>query len=411
MRRQSIFLVNRFFYPDQSATAQMLSDLAFHLAKSHRVVVITTSGLYDDPAANLASFGDCGGVEVQRVYRPLFGRDGLAGRAADYTLMYLVFGMTLLKLVRANDVVVVKTDPPLLSVALRPVIAFRRATLVNWLQDLYPEVADAFGVKALKPALPLLKILRDKSLRASRSNVVIGIRMKQWLLSLGVPENRIAVIQNWCPHDDIRPLDSSHNRLRRSWRLTERFVVGYSGNLGRAHEVETLLGAAEIMKKEKRLVFLFIGGGALLPYLRDEVVRRGLAHLFEFRPYQSNETLPASMTLADIFWVSLRPEMEGLIVPSKFYSYCAAGRPTIFIGDLNGEISRLINEAQCGVNVNVGDSRELAAAIVMLMQSPSRLETMGRHARSASETAFDKAAALNAWGALLTQTTKPQTHR
>lgn len=407
MPDQQILFVNRFFYPDQSATAQMLSDLAFHLATSRRVVVVTTNGLYDDPDADLPRRAHHDGVEIHRVYRPRYGRSSLAGRAADYVLMYLAFAFAVFKLARTGDVVVAKTDPPLLSVALFPITLLKRAKLINWLQDLYPEVASAFGVKALTPLLPVLKSLRDASLKLAHQNVVIGRRMSERLLSLGVQKSRIAIIQNWCPHDNIRPLDAAFNPLRQRWDLKDKFVVGYSGNLGRAHEIETLLCAAEKLKDEAGIVFLFIGGGALIAPLRAELVRRGLSHLFEFRAYQAAETLPASMTLPDVFWVSLRPEMEGLIVPSKFYSYCAAGRPTIFIGDTKGELAQLIKATNCGLSVKVADYGQLVAAIEALMQSRLHLEAMGRHARHASEKAFAKSEALIAWERLLAQASDP----
>ena len=61
------------------------------------------------------------------------------------------------------------------------------------------------------------------------------------------------------------------------------------------------------------------------------MTRRGLANVL-FKPYQPKEHLKYSLTLPDVHLVSLKPALEGLIVPSKFYSAIAAGRPVIFIG-------------------------------------------------------------------------------
>jgi colanic acid biosynthesis glycosyl transferase WcaI len=83
MRERRIIFFNRFFFPDHSATAQMLSDLAFHLAENgHRVLVVTSSGLYDDPSARLPSCENIKDVEIHRVYKPRFGRTNLVGRSA-----------------------------------------------------------------------------------------------------------------------------------------------------------------------------------------------------------------------------------------------------------------------------------------------------------------------------------------
>jgi glycosyltransferase involved in cell wall biosynthesis len=341
------------------------------------------------------------GVEIDRVYKPRFGRETLPGRALDYFLMYLVFAKAVFQTARRGDLIVAKTDPPLISVALLPVALLKGAKLVNWLQDLYPEVAVAFGMKALAPLAPLFGFLRDLSLRHAHCNVVIGREMEALLLGFGVPAERIRVIPNWSTQEDIRPLDREENPLRRKWGLDGKFVVAYSGNLGRAHETATLLDAAEKLKDETGLVFLFIGGGALAAPLRDEVQRRGLGALFAFQPYQPASQLRESLTLPDVFWVSLRPEMEGLIVPSKFYGNCAAGRPTIFVGNPEGEIGRLVQEHQCGLSVPVGDSQSLADTIFLLKNDRPRLEAMGRNARMASQSVFSKEASLAAWERLV----------
>lgn len=374
----------------------MLSDLAFHLAeRNHRVLVITSRGLYDDPTATLPRRETIRGVDVCRVYAPRFGRANLLGRALDYFLMYFAFAGAVLRLAGADDLVVAKTDPPLLSLALLPVARLKRAKCANWLQDLYPEVAVAFGMKAIALLSPVLAPLRNLSLRRADANVVIGQRMRARLVDAGVDPVRISVIQNWS--DDASISSVRDNPLRREWGLDGKFVVAYSGNLGRAHEFKTLLDAAERLKNEEDLVFLFVGGGALTTMLQAEIKNRRLDRLFVFKPYQPADALSLSLSLPDIFWVSLLPKMEGLIVPSKFYGNCAAERATIFVGDPDGELARLIDENQCGVTVEVGDDEGLAKIILQMRSDPDRLRQMGLNARLAAQTRFSRAAALASW--------------
>lgn len=126
--------------------------------------------------------------------------------------------------------------------------------------------------------------------------------------------------------------------------FVRKIVVGHSGNLGRAHDFETVLGAAERLRNESRIVFLMIGGGKHFEELAKAVKARGLENSFRFRPYQEHAMLPHSLGVADAHWVSLRPALEGLIVPSKFYAIAAAGKPMLMIGDPEGEIGRLIRQ-------------------------------------------------------------------
>ena len=190
-------------------------------------------------------------------------------------------------------------------------------------------------------------------------NVAIGEGMRKRLLDLGVDPARVDVIHNWSDDERIQPLSAEANPLRGEWGLDGKFVVGYSGNLGRAHEYETLLAAADRLRGERNLVFLFIGGGASMDGLRAEAQARGIENLI-FRPYQAAERLRESLAVPDVHLVVLRPEMEGLIVPSKFYGIAAAGRPTIFVGSRDGEIAGLLSAGEAGFAVDQGDGLGLA---------------------------------------------------
>ncbi len=402
MTSPRLIFVNRFFFPDHSATSQILSDLAFHLARRGMPVsVIAGRGLYDDAKADLPAFEIKGGVDIHRVCRPRFGRGALAGRAIDYLAMYGSFAAAAWRLAAAGDRLIVKTDPPLLSVALAPVARLKKLALINWLQDLYPELALGVGMRALAPMAPLMLAARNASVKAAHRNVVPGERMRRRLEAAGVDAAQIEVIANWCDDDSITPSSVRDNPLRSAWGLDDKFVIGYSGNLGRAHEYATLLDAAEDLRLERDVVFLFIGGGHLTQALRTEVERKGLAEMFQFRPYQPASDLAQSLAVPDTHWISLLPAMEGLIVPSKFYGIAAAGRPTIAVTDPAGEIAELVRQNQCGAVVAPGDGRALARVIRDFKNDRAHLEEMGRNARALLDRSFRRKIALERWERLL----------
>ena len=147
----ALIFVNRFFFPDHSATSQILSDLTFHLAAAgHEVHVITSTQIYDAPDAALPRCESIKGVNVHRVASTRFGRAALPGRALDYLSFYRSARSRLDEIARAGDTVVAKTDPPLLSIMLAPTARRRGARLVNWLQDIYPETAAVLGVPLIR---------------------------------------------------------------------------------------------------------------------------------------------------------------------------------------------------------------------------------------------------------------------
>ena len=402
-----LIFVNRFFYPDYSATSQMLTDLAFGLVeKGVDVTVITSRLRYDEPKAHLTPRETTNGVRVERIWTSRFGRSGLLFRTIDYLTFYLSAAWILARTSRRGDIVIAMTDPPAFSIVAALVARGRGARVVNWLQDMFPEVAEALDVGKGSSSIlfAILRALRNVSLRSATMNVAIGVLMAERLLKLGVSRDRIVVVPNWADIDAVRPVPAEENGLRIDWNLTGKFVIAYSGNLGRAHDTETLLGAIEATARpspeNSEIRWLFIGGGARYAHLKRETKRRGCNNV-GFYPYQPRERLAESLSVADVHVVSLRPALEGLIVPSKFYGIAAAGRPALFIGCPDGEIARLIAQYGCGEAIALGDLGALAEAVRVMARDWKQCRDMGERARVMCEENFDKAKAITAWYQLI----------
>jgi len=397
-----VIFVNRFYAPDESATSQMLTDLAEALARSGiEVEVLCSRQLYGDAGADLPSAEVLRGVGVRRLATTRFGRGALVGRAVDYATFYLCAGACMLGRLRRDDVLVVKTDPPLLSLVGWLAARCRGARLVNWLQDLYPEVASRLALSPIpRPLEALLRVARDRSLATARVNVVLGTRMREYLIGRGIAAARISICENWADEDRLRPLAASRSELRRRLGLGDRFVAAYSGNLGRAHDSTTILEAACALQGEPGIVFLMVGGGAGMRSLETQVRARGLAN-FRFTPHQSREALSDSLAAGDVHLVSLRPELEGLVVPSKLYGILAAGRPVVFVGDPAGELAGLIASAEVGISVGSGDPAGLCRALRALRDDEACRMRMGRRAREVFEERYTRAAAVARWREVL----------
>lgn len=398
-----LIFINRYFWPDESASSQMLSDLAFGLAQAGpapEVWVITSRQRYEGTGNRLASEEVARGVHIIRVWTSRFGRSKLIGRAIDYLTFYVTAAWALLWLARRHDVVVAKTDPPLLSVVVAPVAKLKGARLVNWLQDVFPEVALTLGMGGAW--LGLLGRLRDRSLRAASANVVLGDLMADRARTLGVVDDKIVVLPNWADGELIRPVAREANSLRQAWGLDGKFVVAYSGNLGRAHDVGTIVDAICATEREDagKIAWIFIGAGAQLGALQRQVEARRFRSV-HFRPYQPRERLAESLGVGDVHLVSLQPQLEGLIVPSKIYGVLAAGRPAIFIGAHDGEVARMLAEGRCGASVAQGEGEQLARVVMAWAADRRQVEAMGARARAMFVARYDRLLALERWQVLL----------
>jgi len=394
------FFVNRFFYPDESATGQLLSDLAFDLAAADLDVrIVCCRHRYEGTGAPLAAHEMVRGVSIHRVWTTRFGRGTLVGRALDYLTFYVSCFIMLLRLAGRGDILVAKTDPPLIGLVVALAARIKGAALVNWLQDVFPEVATRLRALALPGWVDrALCAVRDASWRSARMNVVIGARMRDYLLARAIPAARIRVVENWALTDAAAPARPQDSALRAELGLGSHFVVGYSGNLGRAHEYGIFMEAALALAPVSAIQFLFIGGGVSMRALHE--LAAGAPNM-TFIGYRPREALADSLAVADVHLVSLRPELEGLIVPSKFYGILAAGRPVIFVGDLQGELAGVIQGSGCGLVVPSGNAAALAEAILDLYRGVERREAMGRNARALLCGRFELPRAVSSFRALI----------
>ena len=399
--------VNRYFWPDQSATSRLLSDLAFELASNDfEIHVVTSRQLIDDASAALAAYQTHRNVNVHRIWTTRFGRDGLKARAVDYLTFHLAARRKVAALAGAGDIVVAKTDPPLLSISLAPLAARRGARLVTWLQDVFPEVASAAGVVRGDGVMSqAIKRWRDASIRRASANVVLGPSMREVVLGCGVEPQRIAVIPNWADGDKIAERGEAAQRLRQAWNLDSHFVVGYCGNLGRVHEFDTLLDAAKLLAPKRSVRFVFVGRGARYRELLKGIQSRELENVLTLPP-QPEENLNALLGAMDVHAVCLLPALEGLVVPSKLYGVLAAGRPALNIGGRSADFNSLLNDSGAGAGFSVGDSEGVAQMIASWADQPDQVRKMGRAARELFEREFARSLSIDKWRALLRTVSK-----
>lgn len=393
-----VVLANRYFYPDQSATSRMVTSLAHELVREGvETIVLASRSYHECGKGSLPARETIDGIEVHRIWTTNYGRSSLAGRATDYTSFHLSAAAWFSANVQKDDICVVCTDPPMLSVTAALPLRVRGGHLVNWVMDLFPETAMELGLlkhSTLSGRVALA--LRNWSMRRSALTICPIERMARFLSSKGIPADRLAVVHHWADKNEILPVDPTVNSLRHAWGLTDKFVIGYSGNFGRAHEFATVLDAAEQLQEYPDVAFLMIGEGQQRGYVEREVGRRQLTNVI-MKPFQPVEHLSESLGAADVHLVSLKPELEHCIVPSKFYGVLAAARPTIFIGDPEGEIANVVRDFHCGLSLSPGEVETLVSSVLLLRNSQVNRNMMGNNARYLMETAYSREFGAAVW--------------
>jgi glycosyltransferase involved in cell wall biosynthesis len=388
---------NRSYWPDQAATGQLLTELAQDLVSRHgwTVTVVAGRALHASHEARgsmrLIATETHASVRILRANGTAFDRRRFAGRAANY-LTYFASAIASTSRLGPQDVIVSLTDPPILGLAA--LMAARRAgaRFVFLCEDIFPEVASLLEDFHNTAVNRTLDRVNRYLLREADAVIALGERMKGRLIEeKGADPSRVHVIHNWADCQAITP-GPKDNAFARAHGLADRFVLMHSGNVGLSQNLDLLVEAAARLQSRDRLVIAVVGDGARRQTLQDEASRRGLANI-RFFPYQPKELLHESFATADAFLVSLKPGLEGYIVPSKLYGILASGRPFVAAVDPSCEAATIARDHQCGTVAVPGDVDALVAAIATLYDDPAGACVMGENARRAS-LRYDRRAAV-----------------
>jgi colanic acid biosynthesis glycosyl transferase WcaI len=394
-------LLNQFYAPDASPTAQLAGSLADHrAAEGDEVTVITGRAGY---LPGLARGDDAGAtdraVRVHRVWVPAVGKSSVPRRLLGYVSFLVGSTVRVLRL-PPQDVIVAMTTPPFLVViALLHRLLHRRTRVVLWSMDCYPDAAERFG--KLREGGLVAKVLRRVNRAAFRrlSHVVAldgamaDLLASQYAAAPGEPP--VAVIPNWEPADAFpEPGSVAPWKGYEALEIGDRLVVVYLGNTGVGHRFDTVVEAAAQLLDEA--VFLFVGGGARREELATLAAGHGATNvvLHDYVPWAE---VHAVMAGADGALITLDDRSLGIISPSKLHSNLAAGLPVIYVGPPGSNVDEAIERFGCGTSLRNGDVAGVLAAVRSLRADPEQRA----RARAAFTAAYTDAVNLPRWDRLL----------
>jgi colanic acid biosynthesis glycosyl transferase WcaI len=401
-----ICIVNEFFWPDNTGgTGTVLSDLARTLRakfKDVEIDVLTSRNLYRTPPSvaapadaskrmsadaaaavteSLAPKEIWEGIQITRIATPR--PNGLPTPLR--LLANLMFSYTaMFKLLAAPryDLLLIATAPPMVAVAASLYRALTGVPFIYTVYDLEPDRAIVLNIVAAShPAARILRSKQRKWFRQARMIVVLGRCMRDYLQAhYDVPSEKVTVIPVGADHEEIQPL-SKRTKFRAANALTG-FVVMYSGNFGRYHDFDTILNAAKRLSKLRDDIhFVLVGGGWQRQRVADRIAFEKIDNVL-IKPFVPMDEYADLLASADVSLVTLEPGMDGLCVPSKFYSILASGRPTIAVVPPNTEVGLTIAEANCGLRIDHGNVEELVNAVLTLVDDAALTEQMGINARN-----------------------------
>jgi glycosyltransferase involved in cell wall biosynthesis len=402
MSARRLWVVSELYYPEETSTGHFLTHIAEGLAAHYAVSALCSQPTYSKRGRRAPARETRHGVEIHRAWSTTFDKDVLAGKLANALTISVSLFLTALLRFRRGDVALVVTNPPFLPFLTRVACALRGARCLLLIHDVYPETLIAAGWT--RPGSLLARALGGLTRRLYASVariVVLGRDMKALVeRKLHGSGHGIAVIPHWGDVDEIRPATRERNPLLERLGLVSKFVVQYSGNMGRTHAIETVVEAVRRLRDTPDVHFLFIGFGAKRAWLEATVVQEGLANVTVL-PLVPRAELVTSLGACDVALIPFVPGMAGISVPSRMYNVMAAGRPILAAADPDSELAQVVTEEDLGWVVPPGDAERLAQAVREARADREGVRRKGARARGVVQERFTLAAALDLYRALL----------
>ncbi len=244
--------------------------------------------------------------------------------------------------------------------------------------DIYPDTA--IRLRAVSQRNPLVRVWRWLNrLAYEKSSLVmtLGNHMAGHLNSqfdaTKTARGEIVVVPPWADGEAIQRMAKTDNWFAKKYGQTNCLTVMYSGNMGRGHDIETILAAAKRLTHDPRIHFMLIGAGPKWQMAQSRLSGSNCTNV-TLLPWQEEAVIPFSLATADVGIVSLEREMTGLAVPSKAYYFLAAGAPLLGICFAESELADTIREFECGARLEPGDVDQLVATIQMVASDPAMLD-------------------------------------
>ena len=363
-----ILLVTQYFYPENFKS----NDIALELTeRGHEVTVLT--GLPNYPEGKIyKNYGffkrvneNYQGIKIIRTWLVPRGKGGGIRIFLNYFSWAFFASLRAFSLSfqKKFDVILVHEPSPITQ-GLPAIIVkkIQKIPLHFWVLDLWPEsLSSAGGVKnkyVLSFFTKMVKYIYNNS-----DKILISSKgFEESILAKGNYKEKLVYFPNWA-EESILKGDSDYPIPY----LPKGFKIIFAGNIGVAQDVNSIIDTALILKDKFDIHFIFVGDGRSKIQLENFVKENNLIETVHFLGRFPLDAMKTFFNQADVLLVSLKDELIfNVTVPAKLQAYLCSEKP--ILGMLNGEGAKIINDANCGLSVNAGDSIKLAEKVLELYE-------------------------------------------
>jgi glycosyltransferase involved in cell wall biosynthesis len=383
-----ILFLSDNFVPETNAAATRVYERAVYWVRwGHQVTVLTTAPNF--PEGRLFSGHKnqwyrrelIDGINVVRVKTFIAANNGVVLRTLDY--VSFMVSSAIAGLFQPRPDVVVATSPQFFTaLAGWALAAMRRLPFVFELGDLWPRSIVAVGAIRARWIINMLEHIELFLYHRAATVIALTHAFKENLVARGIPGKKIIVIRNGVDLQRYSPR-ARDNRQAIAFGLADKFVVGYLGTHGLAHDLGNVLAAAEMLR-DKPITFIFVGAGAERQKLIADAAQRNLTNIV-FVPMQPKDAMPGIWSLCDVALVHLKDSPAfSEVIPSKMFEAMAMGLPIVLVSP-SGEASKILADDDAGLWVQSGNPSALAEAALKLFANDSLRGSLAASSLRAAE--------------------------
>lgn len=392
-----ILVVTQYFWPENFRINDLVEEL---VNRGHEITILTgkpnypSGTLFPEYKAEPERFSDYKGAHVLRV--PMLSRGNsklsLLLNYLSYPLTASTLGLWRLRKSDFDVVFVCQLSPIFLALPAVLYKTISRKPIVMWVLDLWPDSLESVGV--VKSSRILSVVGKFVQFIYKRCDLILG-QSKAFYEGIAKycdDKSKIKYFPSWSESVFLKSNNVSVSGLMES----DAFKVLFAGNVGEAQDFQSIILAAEVIKKSGQNIKIFVvGDGRAFETVKLEVSNRDLSDLVVLLGRFPLEDMPSFYAAADALLVTLKESKAfSMTIPGKVQTYMAAGKPILTM--LSGEGSRVVEEAKCGLTARSGDYLSLAENILALScYSKDQLSRLGENAKTYAQNEFDRDALIS----------------
>jgi len=374
-----VLLITQYFPPEIGAAATRWGDyVQILIQKGHRVTVLCEMpnyplGLYfpgykrqwvkrENVSPNLT---------IIRSFAWANNRSSAIKKLGHY-LIFMLSGLINAFKLKNYDVLIISSPPLFVGVIGAIISKIKSIHFILDIRDLWPESVIVLGEVKSNWIINLGKKLESFIYSATKGYIFSVPGFKKHFT-------------NHYPDQLTKPMINLINGVSNTFfdlaqkydRIPEkRFTVLYSGNMGLAQGLGSVIKAADILQKYP-IDFKFVGSGVKRKELITKTEKLGLKNVV-FLPVQKKEELIKLIKKASVCLVPLKNDpLFRNAIPSKMFEYMACGRPVI--ASISGEVEKILNSAKSGSIAMAEDANSVADSILYYYNNRGKIIEQGQN--------------------------------